>query len=173
MISVITINSKQELDEWCDRCRSMWYQDFDPDIVNFPCKVYYCFTESNGYRVIYYLDESLKTEPAIPPLQDPVIWGKGWYAIYDEDEDNWSVAPIDFFDKYEHCPDGWEWEKPEGFTKEEFDEFVEVNGCEPNPPKGFSFCMEMCIQCNDSDLSYEGQEETFINAGYTIKEYTF
>lgn len=173
MISVITINSKQELDEWRDECRSMWYQDFDPDIVNFPCKVYYCFTESNGYRVIYYLDESLKTEPAIPPKQDPVIWGKGWYAIYDKDEDNWSVAPIDFFDKYEHCPDGWEWEIPEGFTEEEFDEFVETNGCEPTPPRGFSFCMEMCIRCNDSDWSYKEQESAFINAGYTIKEYTF
>ena len=108
-----------------------------------------------------------------PINQNPIIWGKGWYAIYDDEDDYWCVAPIEFFDKYHHCSDGWEWDKPEGMSDDEFNKFVKENGCEPNPPKGFSYCMESCIRCDIDNMSYKYQELEFINAGFTIKKWRF
>ena len=108
----------------------------------------------------------------IPETQNQFIWGDGWYAIYDKEHNYWWVSPITFFEKHHHCPDGWEWEEPPNMTDDEFEEFIDEYGCEPTPPKGFSYCMESCISCN-TDISYEDQEKAFVEAGFKIKEYKF
>lgn len=104
--------------------------------------------------------------------QNEIIWGGGWYAIYDKKNNYWWVAPIDFFDKHQHCPDGWDWDMPAGMSEEEFEDFIDENGCEPNAPSGFSYCMEACIKCN-TEMIYEYQEQAFTDAGFTIKEFKF
>lgn len=108
----------------------------------------------------------------IKATQVPEIWGDGWYSIYDAENNYWWVAPIKYFDENGHCPDGWDWEKPEGFSDDDLADFIDEHGCEPNPPRGFSYCMESCIEC-DTIASFERQKEAFEKAGYTIKDFTF
>jgi len=117
------------------------------------------------------LIDRLKAEPVKPTVEQiPEIWGDGWYAMYDKDENHWWVAPIKYFDEHGHCPDGWDWEPPEGMDDDEFDDFVDEFGCEPNPPKGFRYCMECCISCK-TIMSFEQQKEAFEKAGYVIKDF--
>lgn len=113
-----------------------------------------------------------KEADLIKATQVPEIWGDGWYAMYDKDDNHWWVAPIKYFDEHGHCPDGWDWDRPEGMDDDEFDDFVDEFGCEPNPPKGFTYCMECCISCK-TIMSFEQQKEAFEKAGYTIKDFTF
>lgn len=107
---------------------------------------------------------------AIPFLnQNPIIWGDGWYAIPDNsnDELTWPVSPKKYFDKTGYCPDGWEGDIPEGWTVDELNNFIDKHGCEPNPPEGFSYCMETTMKCT-KDWSFERQKEALIEAGYII-----
>jgi hypothetical protein len=111
----------------------------------------------------------IKEDLAKPTVQQvPEIWGDGWYALYDKESDYWWVAPIKYFDEHGHCPDGWEWDKPDNMSDEEFDDFVDEFGCTPIQPKGFNYCMESCITCN-TDATYEYQKECFEKAGYTVR----
>jgi len=109
-------------------------------------------------------------DPGVPSDQNSIIWGKGWYAIYVKDQYHWDVSPIEFFDKHEHCPDGWEWDIPEGMTEEDLEEFVDEHGCEPTAPEGFDYCMESTFEAKSS-MSYEDQKKAVEKAGFVIKEY--
>ena len=106
-------------------------------------------------------------EPEKRSGPDAIIWGDGWYALYDDG--NWNLAPIKYFDEHGHCPDGWEWEKPEGFTDDEFEDFVDEHGCEPRVPKGFSYCMESCIEA--IGMSFEEQKQTLTEAGFLVRKW--
>lgn len=98
----------------------------------------------------------------------PYIWGDGWYAIPDLGGENaWCLAPIKFFDENGHCPDGWEWETPEGLSNEELDEFIDEHGCEPEIPKEFSYCMESKIECV-KEISMEEQKQILKDFGYVV-----
>jgi len=100
--------------------------------------------------------------------QDPIIWGDGWYAIYSntdlEGEDLWWVSPKKYFEEYGICPDGWEWEIPEGMTTDELDDFIDLYGYEPNAPEGFSYCMESCLIC-DKDWDVNKQKDVLKQGG--------
>jgi hypothetical protein len=117
--------------------------------------------------------ESLKKQTQEKCLNNthPYIWGGGWYAIPDTDEEfrenYWSLAPIKFFDEKGHRPDGWEWEKPEGLSNEEFDKFIDEYGCDPEIPDEFSYCMESTIECNKK-ISMEEQKQILKDFGYTV-----
>lgn len=100
--------------------------------------------------------------------QNPLIWGDGWYAIQHDANDCWYLAPKKFFDELGHCPDGWEWDIPEGMDDEEFDEYVDEYGCEPEIPDEFRYCAEVCISCTDEDLSIEEQKEILKNSGFIV-----
>lgn len=98
----------------------------------------------------------------------PYIWGGGWYAIPDRDGENaWCLAPIKFFDENGHCPDGWEWETPEGLSNEELNEFIDEHGCEPEIPKEFSYCMESTIECV-KEIPMEKQKQILKDFGYVV-----
>lgn len=99
----------------------------------------------------------------------PYIWGKGWYAIPDIDNENenlWFLSPIEYFDKHGHCPNGWEWEKP-NVSDEEFEEFVDKHGYEPIIPEEFSYCMESAIECVEM-LTKEQQKQILRDFGFTV-----
>lgn len=114
--------------------------------------------------------ESLKKQTQKKDVNNthPYIWGGGWYAIPDMDgENHWSLAPVKFFDEKGRCPGGWEWETPEGLSSEEFHEFIDEHGCEPEIPKGFRYCMESTIECNKK-ISMEEQKQILKDFGYTV-----
>ena len=113
------------------------------------------------------LIKRIKARPSVE--QVPEIWGDRWYAMYDKENDYWWVAPIKFFDEHGHCPDGWEWDRPYGLSDDEFDDFLDEFGCEPNPPKGFSYCMESCLRCT-TGKTYEDQKASFEKAGYIVRD---
>jgi hypothetical protein len=98
----------------------------------------------------------------------PYIWGEGWYAIPDCEKENcWCLAPIKFFDEKGHCPDGWDWEKPEVLSDDEFSDFVDEYGCEPEIPNMFNYCMESTIECCEK-ISMEQQKQTLKDFGYVV-----
>ena len=114
--------------------------------------------------------ETLKkeTQEKIVNNTHPYIWGSGWYAIPDRDGENaWCLAPIKFFDEMGHCPDGWEWETPEGLSNEELNEFIDEHGCEPEIPKEFSYCMESTIECV-KEIPMEEQKQILKDFGYVV-----
>ena len=109
-------------------------------------------------------------------LTDPLIWHKGWYAIYDDDNKNyqdeyhrWWVAPIEYFNEKGYCAGGWEWEKPEQFKNDEeaFEQFIEDYGFEPDAPKGFSYCMESCLE-GPKNKTKEEQKQILKDFGFTV-----
>lgn len=101
-------------------------------------------------------------------MTDPRIWGEGWYAIFDNEcEPSWFVSPKKFFEETGRCPDGWEWDRPEGMTNEEFNEFVDEVGYEPKAPRGFYYGMESCLTCNE-EWSLQKQKKILKDNGFLV-----
>lgn len=106
-------------------------------------------------------------------MQNAIIWGDGWYAIYkegkEEDEDgSWALAPKKFFDERGFVPDGWEWEIPEGMTSEELDDFIDKYGCEPAIPNEFFYSCESTISSVSENLSFEEQKRILKDFGFIV-----
>lgn len=103
--------------------------------------------------------------------QDPIIWGDGWYAIYkqeyDDEDGEWFVSPKKYFEEYGSCMDGWEQEIPHGMTVDEFEDYIDMNGCEPNAPEGFSYCMEMAMSCTEG-WDIDKQRDILREAGFIV-----
>lgn len=98
----------------------------------------------------------------------PYIWGEGWYALkHHYDTKIWWLAPIKFFDEHGYCPDGWEWDRPEGMSADDLENFIDDYGFEPKIPKQFVYCMESAIKCTE-DLNQEEQKEILKKFGYTV-----
>jgi hypothetical protein len=159
------MNKQELLDSICDLVNKRINEEFH---IN---------SETATQMISEYIDEYteqlFKSEPV---KQNPIIWGNGWYAIYEEEEEEddygiWYVAPKDFFDEHGRCPDGWEWDRPEGMTDEEFEDFIDEYGCEPNPPEGFSYCIESGFSCN-TNITLEKQKEILRDAGFTVNNVT-
>jgi uncharacterized protein YlaI len=128
--------------------------------------IYFCL---DCARIISELIQPVKIKPETHPL----IWGDGWYAILDDNEDfqdeyhRWWIAPKKFFDEKGHCSDGWEWETPEGMDSDDLEEFINKHGCEPIPPEGFSYCMESCLE-GYKNISLEEQKDRLKKAGFIL-----
>lgn len=131
---------------------------------------FYLKTTVEKMRQNYFLDEHsiiTQTDDSVNNTH-PYIWGDGWYAIPDMDhENNWCLAPIKFFDEKGYCPDGWDWEKPEGLSDDEFSDFIDEHGCEPEIPNMFGYCMELTIECYEK-ISMEEQKQILKDFGYVV-----
>lgn len=134
---------------------------------------------NRGQHIYFCLDcakliGKLSVENKIEVKQNPLIWGDGWYAMLigniDPDDTIWYVSPKKFFEENGYCPDGWEWEKPEEIKEmdeDEFEEFIDQNGCEPNAPNGFQYCIESGMS-GDENWTLEEQKNKLREAGFIV-----
>lgn len=153
------IKRKLQRTAWCRGCLKR--MENGTDVVNIPSyEILLCL---DCAKLIGNLVNSYKIE------QNPIIWGDGWYAMLSEyDNDNiWYVAPKKFFEEKGHCPDGWDWEIPEGMDSDDLENFIDENGCEPNPPKGFQYCIESGMSCVE-DWTLEEQKNKLREAGFIV-----
>ena len=137
------------------------------ELVNTICKLIIKRDDESFRMISKSIDKYFKALNNSTNKTHPYIWGDGWYAIPDIDYKNWSLAPIKFFDEKGYCPDGWEWEKPEGLSNDELDDFIDEHGCEPEIPSPFAYCMESTIECRKK-ISKQEQKQILKEFGYTV-----
>jgi len=146
---------------------------FDEETIEYFCELqkYYLAHHVDGMEC-YTQEELDELYPNIPkaklyPIPNPDIWGNGWYAILSEEEHfpGFWFAPIDFYDKNGHCPDGLE------FLSEEMQEKYQ-NICADMPielPEGFECTMEGFAE-------YTGNEDPVVilrEAGFEVVKYEY